>query len=77
MGSHRSRGVRGVVNRRKENRCKGGRTSLLAKAVMDLWLVSCEVTNSSCLDMLGVEGVKRVEMVTAVRCVYSAVRSRF
>ena len=38
MGSHRSQGVRGVVNRKKGNQCErgeGDKMSLLEKDVMD------------------------------------------
>jgi len=59
------------VNRSEGNwreRSDDDKTSLPVKGAMDLWLAKCRVTGGSSLDMLEVEGERKVEMVTMVRC---------
>ena len=67
------------MSRKEGNRIErgeGDKTSLLEKVVMDLLIARCRVTSGSCLGMLEVEGVGRMEMVTAARCSYPVVRDR-
>jgi len=80
MGSNRSQGEKGVVSREKGNqfeRGEGDKMSLLGKVVMGLWMARCRVASGSCLGMLEVVVVGKVETATAARRLYSVVRSRF
>lgn len=80
MGSNCSQEEKGVVSRKKGNqieRGEGDKMSLLGKAAMGLSMARCRVTSGSCLGMLVVGVVGKVERATAARRLYSVVRSRF